>query len=52
MPGVLIAVIGATVVVGVFDLAASAGVTVLGPLPQGLPDFAIPWISSATSSRS
>ena len=27
------------------DLAARAGVSVLGPLPQGLPAFAIPWIS-------
>jgi high affinity sulfate transporter 1 len=44
LPGILIAVLGATVVVGVFDLAARAGVSVLGPLPQGLPAFAIPWI--------
>ena len=47
VPGILIAVVGATVVVGVFDLAASAGVSVLGPLPQGLPSFAIPWITYA-----
>src|SRR6516162_6576895 len=39
VPGILIAVIGATVIVGVFDLAARAGVSVLGPLPQGLPAF-------------
>jgi high affinity sulfate transporter 1 len=44
VPGVLIAVIAATVVVGVFDLAARAGVSVLGSVPQGLPGFAIPWI--------
>ncbi|HTP31733.1 MAG TPA: SulP family inorganic anion transporter, partial [Candidatus Acidoferrales bacterium] len=37
LPGILIAVIGATVVVGVFDLAKRAGVSALGPLPQGLP---------------
>jgi MFS superfamily sulfate permease-like transporter len=43
LPGVLIAVIGATIVVGVFDLA-TYGVAVLGPLPQGLPAFSIPWI--------
>jgi high affinity sulfate transporter 1 len=43
LPGVLIAVIGATIVVGAFDLAAR-GVAVLGPLPQGLPAFSIPWI--------
>ena len=47
VPGILIAVVGATVIVGVFDLAARAGVSVLGPLPQGLPGFAIPWISYA-----
>jgi high affinity sulfate transporter 1 len=44
VPGILIAVVGATVIVGVFDLGASAGVSVLGPLPQGLPAFALPWI--------
>ena len=47
LPGVLVAVVGATVVVGVLDLAARADVSVLGPLPQGLPEFAIPWISYA-----
>jgi len=45
LPGILIAVVGATVVVGTLDLAASAGVAVLGSLPQGLPAFAIPWIT-------
>jgi high affinity sulfate transporter 1 len=45
VPGILIAVVGATVIVGVLDLAAHAGVSVLGALPQGLPAFAIPWIS-------
>jgi high affinity sulfate transporter 1 len=44
IPGILIAVVAATVVVGVFDLSATAGVSVLGPLPQGLPAFAIPLI--------
>ncbi len=46
LPGVLIAVIGATAIVGAFDLATRAGVSVLGPLPQGLPAFAIPWITA------
>lgn len=46
VPGILIAVAGATVAVGVLDLA-SYDVAVLGSLPQGLPGFAIPWISSA-----
>ena len=45
IPGILIAVVGATLAVGIFDLAATAGVKVLGPLPQGLPTFAFPWIS-------
>jgi high affinity sulfate transporter 1 len=43
LPGVLIAVIGATLVVGLFDLSSS-GVAVLGSLPQGLPSFELPWI--------
>ncbi len=47
IPGVLIAVVGATVVVGVFDLAVAAGVSVVGPLPQGLPSFQIPAVSLA-----
>jgi high affinity sulfate transporter 1 len=45
VPGILIAVVAATVVVAVLDLAANAGVSVLGSLPQGLPGFAIPWIT-------
>jgi high affinity sulfate transporter 1 len=44
IPGLLIAVVGATLVVGWFALDATAGVKVLGPLPQGLPSFALPWI--------
>jgi high affinity sulfate transporter 1 len=47
VPGILIAVVGATVVVGALDLDARAGVSVLGPLPQGLPAFAIPWVTYA-----
>jgi high affinity sulfate transporter 1 len=43
LPGILIAVVGATAIVGTLDLGAY-GVTVLGPLPQGLPGFAVPWI--------
>lgn len=45
VPGVLLAVVGATVLVGVLNLAARANVAVLGPLPQGLPMFSIPWIN-------
>jgi high affinity sulfate transporter 1 len=46
-PGVLVAVIGATFVVTIFDLATTAGVAVVGPLPQGLPSFQIPIVSLA-----
>ena len=45
LPGVLIAVAGATVMVSVLDLAPHAGVKVLGALPQGLPGFAFPLIA-------
>jgi high affinity sulfate transporter 1 len=45
LPGILIAVVGATVVVGALGLGARYGVAVLGPLPQGLPGFAVPWIT-------
>ena len=42
VPGVLMAVVGAIIVVGVFDLAGR-GVAVVGDLPQGLPRPAVPW---------
>ena len=45
LPGILIAVVAATAVVGVLDLGTRSGVAVLGPLPEGLPGFAIPWIT-------
>ena len=44
VPGILIAVVAATIVVGVFGFDESAGVKVLGQLPQGLPAFALPWV--------
>lgn len=44
LPGILIVVILATVVVGFFDLN-KFGVKVLGDLPQGLPSFVLPWLS-------
>ena len=47
LPGVLIAVAGATLAVSVLDLATRAGVRVLGALPQGLPGLAFPLITSA-----
>ncbi len=42
VPGMLIAVTAATVAVAVFDLAARSGISVLGPLPQGLPTPKLP----------
>ena len=41
----LIAAVGGTAIVGFLGLAASAGVPVVGPLPQGLPTFGIPAVS-------
>jgi len=46
VPGILIAVILATLSVSVFDLD-SLGVKVLGKIPQGLPSFVLPWASGA-----
>ncbi|WEJ69793.1 sulfate permease [Pseudomonas sp. PSE14] len=44
LPGILIAVVLATLSVSLFDLG-SLGVKVLGELPQGLPSFSIPWLT-------
>jgi len=44
LPGVLIAVVTATVIVATFDLATRAGVSVLGPLPRGLPSPRFPFV--------
>jgi len=46
IPAVLVAVVGATVVTAVFDLT-SKGVKTVGPLPQGLPVPAIPWVPTS-----
>ena len=42
VPGMLIAVTAATVAVAVLDLATRFGISVLGPLPQGLPTPRLP----------
>jgi high affinity sulfate transporter 1 len=44
VPGMLIAVVTATVAVAVLDLAARSGISVLGPLPRGLPSPRLPLI--------
>ena len=41
-PGILVAVVCATAIVALLDLEVRADVSVLGPLPQGLPTFAVP----------
>ena len=51
IPGLLIAVVAATIVVGVLGLDQTAAVKVLGPLPQGLPSFTLPLISLADLSQ-
>jgi len=45
VPGLLVAVGAATIVVAVFDLAARTGISVLGPLPHGLPQPRLPLVS-------
>jgi len=47
VPGILLAVVGATLVTGVFHLNENWGVKILGSLPQGLPSFTIPRIPLA-----
>ena len=47
IPGILVAVVGATIAVSLFDFSTRSGVSVLGTLPQGLPHFAIPWLTAA-----
>jgi high affinity sulfate transporter 1 len=47
VPGILIAMVAATVVVAAFHLATSAGVSELGPLPRGLPSLRLPRIPTA-----
>jgi MFS superfamily sulfate permease-like transporter len=44
LPGILIAVVSATILVAALDLAGRFGVSVLGPLPRGLPEFVLPGI--------
>ncbi|MES1263320.1 MAG: SulP family inorganic anion transporter, partial [Peristeroidobacter soli] len=47
IPGILIAVVAATLVVFFFEFDQSAAVKVLGTLPQGLPSFTFPRINLA-----
>jgi high affinity sulfate transporter 1 len=47
IPGVLVAVVGATVAVGAFGLAQRYQLSVVGPLPKGLPSFQVPSVSAS-----
>ena len=47
VPGVLVAVVGATLTVDLMNLAATAPVAVVGVLPQGLPTFKLVAISQS-----
>src|SRR4051794_17286111 len=44
LPGILIGVVTATVVVAAFHLVQRASLSVLGPLPKGLPSLHLPFI--------
>ena len=46
VPAILVAVVGATVVSAVFDLAAR-GVATVGALPQGMPLPSVPWTQTS-----
>lgn len=50
IPGILVAVVGATATAAIFDLSVKAGIAVAGPLPRGLPAFHIPAVSSSDVS--
>jgi high affinity sulfate transporter 1 len=47
IPGVLIAMVSATIVVSLFALSDKANIAVIGQLPRGLPQFQIPAVSFA-----
>jgi high affinity sulfate transporter 1 len=44
VPGILIAVVGATIAVAVFGLSSKYNLSVLGTLPQGLPALRLPLV--------
>ena len=46
IPGTLVAVVLATILVGALELATRAGVAILGALPQGLPRPSLPLIGT------
>lgn len=46
LPGILVAVVIATLVVGGLELDTHYGVKVLGTVPEGLPAFDFPWLQA------
>ncbi len=46
MGAILLAVIAAMAAAAWLDLSERYGVKVLGPVPQGLPEFALPWLQA------
>jgi high affinity sulfate transporter 1 len=46
IPGTLVAVVAATILVGALELSTRAGVAILGALPQGLPRPSLPLIGT------
>ncbi len=50
-PGILVAVVGATLVSAVLGLATNAGIDVVGTLPRGLPSLALPPLDPALILR-
>src|SRR4051794_2807452 len=47
MGAILFAVVAAILVAAWFDLSQRYGVKVLGPVPQGLPEFSLPWLRAS-----
>jgi high affinity sulfate transporter 1 len=47
MGAILVAVIAATLAADWLNLHQRFGVKVLGPVPQGLPEFAVPWLAAS-----
>ena len=47
VPAVLVAVVSATLAAGLFDLSAQTGLSVVGPMPKGLPTIGLPAVSAS-----
>lgn len=47
VPAILLAVLFSSILVSAFNLKSNTGVSVMGPLPQGLPSFRIPHLEQS-----